>query len=121
MPDINDIHRFFEANLPGYQRKDNLAVMRFFLSQSGHSYKKPIKTFLKNFLRMKEFVCYDWQGEEVRNTPLQNKPTTYGNPKSKSEKCKCGGKMVVRENRKDGSLFYGCSKWPKCTITKAYE
>ena len=64
MPDINDIHRFFEANLQGYQRRDNLEVIRFFVKQIGCPDKKPIKTFLSNFQYIREFVCFEWLGED---------------------------------------------------------
>ena len=30
---------------------------------------------------------------------------------------RCGGIMVSRKNRKDGSTFYGCSNWPLCKNT----
>ena len=33
-------------------------------------------------------------------------------------KCiKCGKKMIIRANKKDGSLFYGCKGYPDCTNT----
>jgi ssDNA-binding Zn-finger/Zn-ribbon topoisomerase 1 len=31
----------------------------------------------------------------------------------------CNGKMVRRKNRKDGSVFYGCSNYPRCTFTRS--
>ena len=31
---------------------------------------------------------------------------------------KCGKMLVIRTNRKDGSKFYGCSSYPKCTYTR---
>lgn len=125
MPDINDIHRFFEGNLPEYQRKDNLEVMRFFLRQIGLTGKKPIKSFLRNFHELKEFVVFDWLGQDEIN---DNKPQPVTHiPKEKKRKkkdtfgkCKCGGNMVKRKNRNDNSLFLGCSNWPKCTNTKPF-
>jgi len=29
--------------------------------------------------------------------------------------------MAVKRNKSDGSLFWGCSKWPKCSFNMAYE
>lgn len=117
MPDIVDIHKFFEANLPGYQRRDDLACIRFFLEQTGKSIKKPIKTFLAHFQEMKEFVCYDWQGEEISDRKpvksVQGKGDGLG-------RCNCGGHMIKKKNRADGSLFLGCSRYPKCKNTKPY-
>lgn len=31
---------------------------------------------------------------------------------------RCGGKLVLRTNKKDGSQFYGCSNYPNCRFTK---
>lgn len=71
MPDINDIHRFFESNLPEYQRRHNLEIIRFFVKEAGLGDKKPIKTFLDNFKYLKEFVVYEWIGaSEIRGEPL---------------------------------------------------
>lgn len=30
----------------------------------------------------------------------------------------CGGSLVVRRNKKDGSQFYGCSNFPRCRYTR---
>lgn len=30
----------------------------------------------------------------------------------------CGSKLVLRRNSKDGSFFYGCSKYPECRYTR---
>ncbi len=32
---------------------------------------------------------------------------------------KCGGSMILRQNRNNGNTFYGCSNYPKCKHTKA--
>lgn len=29
----------------------------------------------------------------------------------------CRSKMVKRQNKDTGALFYGCSRWPDCTAT----
>ena len=38
------------------------------------------------------------------------------NPKEDG-KCKCGGRMVLRQNKKNGEYFYGCSNYPECKNT----
>lgn len=119
MPDINDIHKFFEANLPGYRRRDNLSVMRFFLQQIGLTGKKPIRAFLAHFRELKEFVCFEWEGVET----IQNKPPQAAKTQGGGDgygRCSCGGFMVKRKNRADGSLFLGCNRWPKCNKTNHY-
>lgn len=30
----------------------------------------------------------------------------------------CGGPMVSRKNGKDGTVFWGCGRFPKCTGTR---
>lgn len=117
MADIVDIHKFFEANLPGYQRKDSLTCIRFFLEQARLPYKKPIKSFLANFPYLKHFVTEMWQGVEIsenrpHNKP-QKKPDGFG-------KCSCGGRYIKRQNRADRSFFLGCTRYPKCRNTKPY-
>lgn len=32
--------------------------------------------------------------------------------------CECGAIMAKRKNRQNGSQFYGCTRFPKCTGTK---
>lgn len=125
MPDINDIHRFFEINLPGYQRRDNLEVIKFFLREIGLTGKKPIKSFLAHFQELKEFVCYEWLGENEINDKKPQPVTHIPKEKKRKKKeiigrCKCGGNMVKRQNRTDKSFFLGCSNWPKCTNTKPF-
>lgn len=40
----------------------------------------------------------------------------------KGFKCpECGGKMIVRVNKKTGNLFAGCKKFPDCRGTLPYE
>jgi ssDNA-binding Zn-finger/Zn-ribbon topoisomerase 1 len=31
----------------------------------------------------------------------------------------CGGPMLLRNNRKDGTPFWGCADYPNCTGTRA--
>lgn len=31
------------------------------------------------------------------------------------------GRLIVRENRKKGNLFIGCSRWPACNHTQSAE
>jgi hypothetical protein len=128
MPDINDIHRFYEANLPGYQRRDIVRCNKAFLLVWGKPAKKPVSEVLWLFESFKEFVVFDWQGEgEIRTQKLPLEPISEQpkrNDKKKKGKrkiygkCKCGGEMVKRQNRSDKSYFLGCSTWPKCTNTK---
>lgn len=33
----------------------------------------------------------------------------------------CGGPMVKRANRTDGTLFWGCTQYPDCTGTRPLE
>jgi uncharacterized protein (DUF3820 family) len=70
MPDINDIHKFYEANIPGYQRSDILKLNKAFLKELGYSEAKPIKNVLIHFEKVKQFAVFEWQGEEeIRTTP----------------------------------------------------
>lgn len=34
---------------------------------------------------------------------------------------RCTGSLVIRTNRNDGHLFYGCSNYPKCRYTKSID
>ncbi len=73
MPDINDIHRFFECNLPEYKRRDVLEVTKFFLLQMGLGTQKPFKKTISRFKSFKDFVCFSWLGEkEIRTTTIAN-------------------------------------------------
>lgn len=117
MPDINDIHRFYEANLPSYKRKHIIECNKFFLSQMEVFWKKPINDVLNRFNDFKKFVVFDWLGEKE----IRTKKMTYVGiplePLPRHEKCTCGGHLVERRNRSDGSKFLGCSRYPKCKNT----
>lgn len=41
--------------------------------------------------------------------------------KKEAGACKCGGKFVLRQNRKNKEYFYGCSNYPKCTKTRKVD
>lgn len=42
------------------------------------------------------------------------------NVKGDSNNCpKCGGTMILRQNRNNGNTFYGCNNYPRCKHTKA--
>lgn len=85
MPDINDIHKFYEANIPEYKRRHVVELNRFLLGKMGLLDKKPINEVLKNFEWFKEWVCFEWQGyDEVRTNKL---------PKYKSHNVKSENKM----------------------------
>lgn len=73
MPDVNDIHIFYEANLPEYKRKDLVEVNRFFLELMGIT-KKPIASVLKHFQSFKELVCFEWLGNDEIRERLAPKP-----------------------------------------------
>lgn len=130
MPDINDLHKFYEANLPEYERKDIARVSRFFVQEIGMPAKKPIKWALIAFDKLKRFVTYDWQGfEEIRTKKIYDKPTVSipkESPKPKEKKKEygkcprkgCKGHFIKKQNRSDKSFFLGCSTWPKCSNTK---
>ncbi len=46
------------------------------------------------------------------------KPATWQDPKpAEAQRCPCGGEIVRRTQRKDGSQFLGCSRFPKCRRT----
>jgi len=47
--------------------------------------------------------------------PIQ---TTTASSQQKQLCLKCGGQLVERTNPKDGSRFFGCSAFPRCTYTK---
>ena len=54
------------------------------------------------------------QKEHVATTKQNHTATASANDRM----CpKCGGKMVLRENRKTGQKFWGCSNFPKCRKT----
>ena|SRR5688572_3007005 len=122
MPDINDIHRFYEANLPGYERKDLVRINKFFLAEMKLVAKKPISAVLNNWDRFKRFVAIDWFGwDEIGSQKLLPEPILRPNKGIKIQeygKCNCGGFMVKRQNREDKSYFLGCSMYPKCKKTK---
>jgi hypothetical protein len=121
MLNINEIHGFYEANMPGYERKDFLVISKFFVEEMKLPGKKPLKAIWNNYQSFKEFVCFDWFGwDEIGTKKLspENKK-----PKGKKKhrdygKCKCGGFMVRKQNRETKEHFLGCSTYPKCRNTK---
>ena len=45
-----------------------------------------------------------------------------GAGEARSEKCpKCGSSLRLIKNSKDGSLFYGCVRYPSCRYTRNAE
>jgi len=118
MPTVHDIHSFYEANLPGYQRRHLPQCNRFFLELMGKPCKKPQNEVLIFWNDFRQFVVFDWLGESeisthkiISNTQKKKKKHIYG-------KCECGGLMIKRQNRSDKSYFLGCDNWPKCSKTK---
>lgn len=125
MLDTNDLHRFYEANIPDYERRDFLRISKFFVKQMQLPGKRPIKTISNNFQRFREFVAFDWFGWDEIGTkklievaPTGTRPEGVKKKKKDYGRCVCGSFMVKRQNRSDRSYFLGCSRWPKCTNTK---
>lgn len=125
MLNLNELHRFYEANVPGYLRCDILRISKFFLSEMALPNRKPYKQIDTNFKGFKEFVAFDWFGWEEIGTkkmielvPAGTKPTGGKKRKREFGRCKCGGFMVKRQNREERTYFLGCSTWPKCKNTK---
>ena len=58
--------------------------------------------------------------EHVRDSGVQSLGGSVASQQTRQEGIcpKCGGKLVLRTNRKDGSQFWGCSNYPKCNFTK---
>jgi hypothetical protein len=111
---VKDLHVFLENNLPQYQRRDLVAVCKFYLLTRTKDDRKPLKRTIDRIQDFKKFICLDWQGVEINNSkrPKQNKPEpVYG-------ACTCGGIFVKRTNRSDGGEFLGCSNFPTCRKTK---
>lgn len=51
------------------------------------------------------------ENKEPRCVRHQNSP-------SPTKPCpRCGGMMIVRENKRNHTYFWGCSNFPKCTGT----
>lgn len=119
MPSIHDIHHFYEANLPGYKRRDVAVCNRFFLGLMGKPCRKPQNEVLIFWDSFRWFVVRDWLGgDEIKTKPL---PAEQQPPKKEYGKCdkkRCGGDMVKRQNRSEKNYFLGCSNWPKCNNTK---
>jgi hypothetical protein len=119
MPDVNELHRFYECNLPEYQRRDLVAVTAFFVGLIKGDKGHPLRAALKNWDRFRWFVVRDWQGgAEIAHKKLppsiEAAPVDHG-------RCPCGGRMVKRVNRAKGNFFLGCSKYPKCKNTQTLD
>jgi hypothetical protein len=108
---VNEIHAFLEANLPGYERKDQLKVCEFFLDMMGLPVHMPLRNVALYFDNFKKFVCIDWQGQEERQYTVQ--PTGHG-------QCVCGGTFKKRKNSRDNTFFLGCSNYPLCKNTREF-
>lgn len=121
MPDLNDLHRFYEANLSEYKRKDLVAVTAFFVEQIGANKGKPLREALKNWKRLRQFVAIEWQGAaEISNKPLPVVRNQVAAPvKEDYGACPCGGRMVKRQNATKKNYFLGCSNYPKCKNTNS--
>lgn len=59
--------------------------------------------------------CKTGVTEEIKTEHIQDVNRKHDDPYL----CpKCGGRLVLRTNRKDGSQFYGCSNYPRCRYTR---
>jgi hypothetical protein len=48
-------------------------------------------------------------------------PATASKTRAASECSACGNEMVLRRNKKDGSMFWGCKSYPGCRTTLRFE
>lgn len=91
---------------------ENLEAGHFTLSKCSHT--PPCKRLSDNQVERvlnKMRKCLKELG--LSNKKKSDKLTTQG--------CVCGkGKMIIRENKKTGIKFLGCSEFPRCRITKHY-
>lgn len=122
MADIYEIHKFYEANLPEYQKKHVLRVTKAFLQLLGWATRKPY-SILKGdkWKEFKHFVCVDWQGQAIRSNPEKSVPEKVPVKKHEFGLCSCGGYFVERQNKQKGNFFLGCSRYPKCKNTKTLQ
>ncbi len=57
--------------------------------------------------------------KETRRAHVQHVREKAVRGKTDLTKCpRCGSKMIERNNRKSGQIFYGCSRYPKCRGTR---
>ena len=57
----------------------------------------------------------------ARPTGIGNASTPLSKPSAATGACSCGGREVVRRNRKTGQRFYGCSRYPSCKLTRSFR
>ena len=70
----------------------------------------------ENALLLKELSKFEINKKD--NTPKQNSPEKKVSGGKKYKCPACGtGYFILRENKKKGSQFYGCSNFPKCRMT----
>ena len=72
--------------------------------------KSPASVFFDEMIDKKngylDFLTFDDKASALSNQP----------------RCpRCAGALVIRTNRNDGHLFYGCSNYPKCRYTKSSD
>ena len=125
MIQLSRLHEFLECNLPEYQRKDALAVCKFYLEIREVTAKKPFVELFKRWNDFKQFIIVDWQGFEKESFTRQTKPSQVSHSvkvanvaKAEHGYCSCGKPYVVITNRKNGNEFLGCSGYPNCKETK---
>lgn len=116
MMTMQNLHRFLEFNLHGYQRRDVQKICEFYLITRGKEKKHPFKKVFDNFGDFKQFIIVDWQGEEG-----ENKSNVFVKviPEPEHGRCVCGKPYVIRTNSKNGNKFLGCSGYPTCKNVKA--
>lgn len=116
--DVNDLHKFYEANLPEYERRDVLIVTRFFLRTMGEPDNKPYGRAGEIWLKFRDFVALKWQGVKISTKKIETDSKDLPVGLSQYGFCDCGGKMVKRQNKAKGNFFLGCTRYPKCTYTE---
>lgn len=116
---MNNLHKLYEANLEGYQRRHLVPVTAFFRELMEGTRTKPLKWALANLQKLARFVCIDWLGEEeVRLTGPKIKGQEEVTLKEDFGRCGCGGFLVKRQNRIKKNFFLACSQYPKCKYTQ---
>lgn len=127
----SDLHLFLDNNLPEYEHKDLLRILRFYLQHRGLSAKRPIRTTISHFADFSTFLCIDWQGVDIipldkcrkkkspKKKPVQKEDEDHWVPETHGS-CSCGGNFVIRTNRQKGNKFLGCTNYPRCRNTQNY-
>ncbi len=71
---------------------------------------------LEQFKSKEDVIGRMLAGSSTESTESKGEKDS-GGPLIVGECPKCGGKLILRHNRKTGKRFVGCSNWPKCDVT----